>query len=256
MQRGEGSWVIVERKRTRDRKVARWRDLISVFVDNIPESTSAEQLRSVLSPFGRVVDSFIPASGRRGKGKCFGFVRFWERRASLLAMDSMNGSLLGGRRMVVNIAKYGWANKERAENDKSLKEAVGKNIPRPLNSRGDGVDGSFLRRQLNRGDAGATDSLHCDQLNGGEAGQRSFAEVVGKSRPSTEKCISVKRETISMNASWLSNNMVGEVKWEGIIPSILGLCEACGIRGVKVARLGSSKVLLTFSNLDESLALV
>lgn len=96
----------MERRRRREKRVARWEDLISVFVDNLPESISVEKLRNVFSSFGRVADSFIPTSSRRGKGKCFGFVRYWESIAASHAVDSMNRSFISGIRIVVNIVKY------------------------------------------------------------------------------------------------------------------------------------------------------
>lgn len=71
----EGYWTTVVTQRGGDTVVARWEDLIAIFVDNLPESFFAEKLRKVFSTFGRVADSFIPASSRRGNGKCFGFVQ-------------------------------------------------------------------------------------------------------------------------------------------------------------------------------------
>lgn len=58
---------------------------------------------------------------------------------------------------------------------------------------------------------------------------RSFAKVAGeRSKPEVD-CILMKRENMAKNASWLSNSLVGIVRWKGIIPSISGLYEACGI---------------------------
>lgn len=82
---------------------------------------------------------------------------------------------------------------------------------------------------------------------------RSFVEVVGEPCKTEEECIYVKKESVIKNARWLSNSLVVVVRWEGIILSISGLCEGCGIRGVKVARLRGRKVLLTFNNLEEAL---
>lgn len=46
------------------------------------------------------------------------------------------------------------------------------------------------------------------------------------------------------------------MKWEGVIPLVASLCDAHGIREVKGARLGGSKVLLSFRNLEEVMPLV
>lgn len=47
---------------------------------NMAENTLVEWLRSSFSLFGKVVDAFIHQFGRKGQGRCFGFVRFRERR--------------------------------------------------------------------------------------------------------------------------------------------------------------------------------
>lgn len=68
--------------------------------------------------------------------------------------------------------------------------------------------------------------------------------------------LSIKRETVDKNANWLSNNMVGIVKWERIIPSIPSICDAYGIRGIKIVRLGGLKVLLSFPNLEHNISIL
>ncbi|XXG57454.1 hypothetical protein AAC387_Pa03g4601 [Persea americana] len=45
--------------------------------------------------------------------------------------------------------------------------------------------------------------------------------------------------------------MVGTVSGEGVIPSITGIYEEDGIKGVKVATLGGRRVLVSFPNLEE-----
>lgn len=55
------------------------------------------------------------------------------------------------------------------------------------------------------------------------------------------------------NAEWLSNNLLGKVKWIGAIPSILSLCDSYGLEGVKLAKLGGYKVMLTFRNVKEKM---
>lgn len=54
----------------------KWEDLISVFVDNLPEKTSATWLSWAFSCYGKVMDVFILTSSRRRDGKCFGLVRY------------------------------------------------------------------------------------------------------------------------------------------------------------------------------------
>lgn len=52
------------------------------------------------------------------------------------------------------------------------------------------------------------------------------------------------------NSTWLSNSLIGEVRWEGAIPQIRSFCEACGTGKVKSARLGGRKILISVENLE------
>lgn len=80
--------------------------------------------------------------------------------------------------------------------------------------------------------------------------------MVRESKEVEKARILVKREVITSNARWLTNSMVEQVKWEGVIPLVASLCDAHGIREVKGARLGGSKVLVSFRNLEEVMPLV
>lgn len=60
------------------------------------------------------------------------------------------------------------------------------------------------------------------------------------------------RDVIFNNSNWLSNSLVGTVRWEGVIPSIPGIYKDGGCKDVKVARLGQRKVLISFPNLQEA----
>lgn len=82
-------------------------------MDNLPKFTTVEWSRIVFSSFGRVADVFIPMSGRKGKGKCFDFVWFGDRRFTIKAVGAMNGSRYYGRRLTMNIAKYVWTNRKK-----------------------------------------------------------------------------------------------------------------------------------------------
>lgn len=114
-ERNREEWVIVQGKRRRRSKLQTWKDLVSMFVGNMPEDVHVEWLKRTFSFYGKVVDAYIPASTRRGKGWCFGFVRFREMNLALRAINVVHGNSLGGRKLVVNIARFGW--KEEASSD-------------------------------------------------------------------------------------------------------------------------------------------
>lgn len=61
---------------------------------------------------------------------------------------------------------------------------------------------------------------------------------------------------MAANAEWLSNSLLRKVKWIGAIPSIFSLCNSYGLEGVKLAKLGGYKVLLTFGNAKEAIRII
>lgn len=75
-----------------------------VYVGNIPFSCTEDQIRDAFAPFGAVtrVDMIRDFETQRPKG--FAFVDMDDDGAES-AIDSLNGTDLGGRRMVVSRAK-------------------------------------------------------------------------------------------------------------------------------------------------------
>lgn len=110
-----GEWTTVGSRCRRSKRSFRWENLVSVFVSNLPELTVADQLRLAFSSVGRVFDVFIPASSRRGRGFCFGFVRFGSMETAARAVNLMNGRSFAGRMLEVNVAKFGWSQRGRRE---------------------------------------------------------------------------------------------------------------------------------------------
>lgn len=65
-------------------------------------------------------------------------------------------------------------------------------------------------------------------------------------------CLTVPKEVIFNNTGWLSNSLVGILRWNrGVIPSLPGIYKLGGIKDVKLSRLGSNKVLVSFPNLEK-----
>lgn len=67
------------------------------------------RLRSSFSFFWKPYDAFIPASIRRGKDFCFGFVRFGDKETTTWAVEGMNGRHVSGRGLTVKEASFGWS---------------------------------------------------------------------------------------------------------------------------------------------------
>lgn len=79
--------------------------LHSIMVFNISYRTRKEDLSSEFGEYGEIADVYIPRD-RDGESRGFGFVRFYERRDAEDALSS-DGKMLDGRRIGVQLAKYG-----------------------------------------------------------------------------------------------------------------------------------------------------
>lgn len=80
-------------------------DKKKLYVGNLPYSVTADELRKVFSEFGEVVDAVIISDKYSGRSKGFGFVTFGTEEAASLAVEKMNGKDMGGRNLVVNVAR-------------------------------------------------------------------------------------------------------------------------------------------------------
>ncbi|ETO21919.1 hypothetical protein RFI_15283 [Reticulomyxa filosa] len=79
--------------------------LFSVMVFNISYQTRKEDLHKAFDKFGEVADIYIPKD-THGESRGFGFVRYYDRRDAEDALV-VDGTLLDGRRVGVQMAKYG-----------------------------------------------------------------------------------------------------------------------------------------------------
>lgn len=74
-----------------------------LYVGNLPFNATADELREMFSPFGRVVSATICTDRETGNSRGFGFVEMAE--GSEEAIQSLNTATFGGRSLTVNEAK-------------------------------------------------------------------------------------------------------------------------------------------------------
>jgi len=79
--------------------------LFSVMVFNISYRTRKEDLHKSFDKFGKIADVYIPKD-IHGESRGFGFVRYYDSADAEDALV-MDGSLVDGRRVGVQMAKYG-----------------------------------------------------------------------------------------------------------------------------------------------------
>lgn len=76
----------------------------TLYVGNLPWSTTETELANAFRPYGEVVSSRIITDKETGRSRGFGFVEVNEADVAKM-IEAMNGSQLGGRQIVVNEAK-------------------------------------------------------------------------------------------------------------------------------------------------------
>jgi RNA recognition motif-containing protein len=76
----------------------------TLYVGNLPWSTSSEELTEFFSRYGNVVGSRIITDRETGRSRGFGFVEVEEDDAARLA-EELNGSDFNGRSLTVNEAR-------------------------------------------------------------------------------------------------------------------------------------------------------
>ncbi|XP_017025724.1 serine/arginine-rich splicing factor 2 [Drosophila kikkawai] len=81
--------------------------MVSLKVDNLTYRTTPEDLRRVFERCGEVGDIYIPRDRYTRESRGFAFVRFYDKRDAEDALDAMDGRMLDGRELRVQMARYG-----------------------------------------------------------------------------------------------------------------------------------------------------
>lgn len=76
-----------------------------LFVGGLPYSYTSQQLQDLFAQFGSVTSCTIISDKFSGRSKGFGFIEFDQDEAADKAIESLNGSELEGRKIVVNVAR-------------------------------------------------------------------------------------------------------------------------------------------------------
>ena len=76
-----------------------------VFVGNLNFRTMQDEIRSLFSEVGEVVDVFLPSDRETGRPRGFAFVEFSDEAGARAAIQRFDGYELGGRNLRVNAAE-------------------------------------------------------------------------------------------------------------------------------------------------------
>eukprot|EP00514_Thraustochytrium_sp_LLF1b_P001749 CAMPEP_0184518986 /NCGR_PEP_ID=MMETSP0198_2-20121128/6380_1 /TAXON_ID=1112570 /ORGANISM="Thraustochytrium sp., Strain LLF1b" /LENGTH=318 /DNA_ID=CAMNT_0026909461 /DNA_START=118 /DNA_END=1074 /DNA_ORIENTATION=+ len=113
--------------------------MITVKVDNIPFTTTSDQVQDLFSAYGEIGDVYIPSRGGRPRG--YAFVRFLTQESADAAIDQGNDKEIDGRQLRVQLAE-----KPRKRNPRHDGEPRGGGRGRPFDRRGGRDDGRYMSR--------------------------------------------------------------------------------------------------------------
>ena len=76
-----------------------------LFVGNLEFSMGDDQLRETFSQYGELSSATVILDRMTGQSRGFGFVEFISADAAQQAIDNLNGTMLNGRSITVNVAR-------------------------------------------------------------------------------------------------------------------------------------------------------
>jgi hypothetical protein len=76
-----------------------------LFVGNLAYSTTDERIQQAFAQFGEVLSATVIMDRATGQSRGFGFVEFESEAAARSAIESLNGTVLDGRSITVNVAR-------------------------------------------------------------------------------------------------------------------------------------------------------
>jgi RNA recognition motif-containing protein len=76
-----------------------------LYVGNLPYSFRDTDLQDAFAPFGEVTSANVAMERDTGRSRGFGFVQMGTAEQAQAAIEGLNGKPIGGRGLVVNVAK-------------------------------------------------------------------------------------------------------------------------------------------------------
>jgi heterogeneous nuclear ribonucleoprotein A1/A3 len=76
-----------------------------LFVGNLDYSTMDHQLREAFAEFGEILSASVVLDRMTGQSRGFGFVEYGSTAEAEKALSQMNGAMLQGRAINVNVAR-------------------------------------------------------------------------------------------------------------------------------------------------------
>lgn len=84
-----------------------------IFVGNLPYQSTEDDVQSAFEKFGRVASVQLPCDHGTGRPRGIAFVAMPRLEDADEAIARLNGSMLQGRRLVVNVAEDRYSGRDR-----------------------------------------------------------------------------------------------------------------------------------------------
>ncbi|KAL7181930.1 hypothetical protein ACSBR1_040775 [Camellia fascicularis] len=215
----DGGWNPMLRRRRVANQYSRSVDngVVTIFVDDIPNSMTPKGLYTLFNKFGVVKDAFIPSKRRKVTGSRFGFVRYECKVAAEMAVLKADGLWCDNKALKVKKAEF-----KKGE----FKQCI-------MTNRGE--DPMMQRPQRSFGHK---------RMEG--SGRRSFAEVV-QSGGSNEK-MKVIVKAFEVGNGWLYDSVIVKLKSFFSFDEFKKEVGKRGMEEVRVREGGGRVALLTFKS--------
>lgn len=79
--------------------------MTKLFVGGLPYAVNEEELNDLFSEYGKIVSAIVITDRSTGRSKGFGFVEIEDDAQAQKAVEEMNGKSVGGRTIVVSVAR-------------------------------------------------------------------------------------------------------------------------------------------------------
>lgn len=76
-----------------------------LYVGSLPFSLTEKELHDLFAAFGQIMSVRIVTDKFTGQSKGFGFVEMSDAQEAQKAIDGLNGKLVNGRTLIVNVAR-------------------------------------------------------------------------------------------------------------------------------------------------------
>ena len=79
--------------------------MTKLFVGGLPYSVTSDELKDLFAPFGNILSASVITDKFTGRSRGFGFVEMDNDEEAQKAIQNLNESEMGGRKIVVSVAK-------------------------------------------------------------------------------------------------------------------------------------------------------